>query len=220
MTNTTDEIGYFPATAPAAFQDGDTTAALVAPVLTALAEVVDVPVADLDRPTPCARYTVRELRDHVLGWLQLFAAAFDDPDRRVPRPDADGYRAADDARDPSQVVRAAADRLLGALDDGVLRSRIVMSQARMDGSAVAAMALGEYVIHGWDLATATGRAWSPSEAACTLSLEFFSGMITPEYRGDGEGGFFDVEVAVPDDAPVLDRLLGFAGRDPRWTPPA
>jgi uncharacterized protein (TIGR03086 family) len=189
-------------------------------VLAALADVVDVPDADLARPTPCTRYTVGELRDDVLGWLQLFAAAFDDPDRRAPRPDADGYRAAADDREPSQVVRAAADRLLGALDDGVLRSRIVMSQARMDGAAVAAMALGEYVIHGSDLARATGRDWSPSEDACELSLEFFGGMITPEYRGDGEGGFFDVEVPVPADAPALDRLLGFAGRDPHWTAPA
>jgi hypothetical protein len=46
-------------------------------------------------------------------------------------------------------------------------------------------------------------------------------MITPEYRSeDGAGGYFGPEVAVPDGAPALHRLLGFAGRDPSWTAPA
>ena len=43
-------------------------------------------------------------------------------------------------------------------------------------------------------------------------------MVAPEYRGP-DSGFFDVEVEVPAGAPALDRLLGFAGRDPAWERP-
>ena len=35
-----------------------------------------------------------------------------------------------------------------------------------------------------------------------------------------DGGLFGPPVPVPDDAPTLHRLLGAAGRDPAWTPPA
>lgn len=221
MTNATDEIPYFPAIAPAVFTDGAATAALFRPVLADLAEAVEVPDAALPAPTPCASFTVAGLRDHVLGWLQHFAVALSDPDRTSPRSDADAYRATDDERAPAEVVRESAAHLEAALVGDVLGRQVVMSTSRMDGSAVAAMALGEYLIHGWDLSVASGRHWAPSDAACDAAREFFEGMIAPEYRSeDGGGGFFAPEVPVPDDAPALHRLLGFAGRNPAWTPPA
>ena len=217
-TRTIDDYPYFPAPAPAVFSDAAATADLVRPVLAALAGVVDVPAAAGDAPTPCASYTVTTLRDHVLGWLQHFADAVTDPDRTQERADPVAYLAAADDRAPSEVVRDSARRIEAALAGDVLGRQVVMSQARMDGPAVLAMALGEYLIHGWDLAAATSRAWTPSEDACEAALEFFGGMITPEYRSeDGAGGMFGPELPMPDDAPALHRLLGFAGRDPSWT---
>ena len=94
-----------------------------------------------------------------------------------------------------------------------------MSQARMAGDGVLAMALGEYMIHAWDLAMSTGRPYFAPEAAVPPAHEFLRSMVAPEHRGP-ESGFFDVEVEVPADASPLDTLLGFAGRDPRWTAPA
>jgi hypothetical protein len=41
-------------------------------------------------------------------------------------------------------------------------------------------------------------------------------MLRPEFRGPDKA--FGVEVPVPDDAPVYDRLAGWFGRDPGWTP--
>ncbi len=215
------QVPYFPATAPAVFSDPPAVRSMFEPVLDALAEVVDVPDVWAAGRTPCASFSVEQLRDHVLGWLQHFATALTDPDRRADRPDPDTYRAAADERAPGDVVRAAAAVIGAEVDAGIAGRRVIMSQAAMDGDAVLAMALGEYLVHGWDLARATGRDWSVPEGACSAALDFFAAMITDEYRSaDGAGGFFGPQVAVPDDAAALDRLLGFAGRDPHWTAPA
>jgi uncharacterized protein (TIGR03086 family) len=217
------EIPYFPAPSLPALSQTDTALALIEPVLTALAEVVELPENFLARPTPCAEYTVGQLRDHVLAWLQFFAAAFADPDAATTRPDPGCYRVADDeaarAGGCGKVVLDSAATLHRALSAGVLQRQVVLSQSRMDAPAALGMVLGEYLVHGWDLARALDRPWTPSAQACAVAREFFAGTIGPEYRG-GDGGFFAAEVAVPDDAPELDRLIGFAGRDPRWTPPA
>jgi uncharacterized protein (TIGR03086 family) len=80
------------------------------------------------------------------------------------------------------------------------------------------MILWEYQMHGWDLARATGRPWSPPETAARESLAFAPGMLTADYQGEGKA--FAPPVPVPADAPALDRLLGLSGRDPHWQPPA
>lgn len=60
---------------------------------------------------------------------------------------------------------------------------------------------------------ASGQPWSPDEAALSSSLEFFRQMVTPQSRG---GNWFGAEVVVAEEASVLDRFLGFTGRDPGW----
>ena len=217
MTTTADEPPYFPASAPAEFADAGTAASYLEPVLEQLAEVMTRTTPDrLGDPTPCRKYDVATLRDHVLGWVQFFAAAFADPTRTTQRPDPDAYRAADDSRDLGDVVRRSARTLLDAVRGGVLDGQVVLLQSRMDGPAAFGMVLGEYLVHGWDLAVAVGAPWTPPEQACETALEFFRGVVVPEYRGE-EGGFFGEEVPVASDAPALDRLLGFAGRRPDWT---
>jgi uncharacterized protein (TIGR03086 family) len=216
MTTTADEPPYFPAPAPATLADGGTAVSYLEPVLDQLAEVVSRTTPQtLGGPTPCRRYDVATLRDHVLGWLQFFAAAFADPGRKAQRPDPDGYRAADDDRDLADVVRGSARTILDAVRGGVLDGQIVLLQSRMDGPAAFGMVLGEYLVHGWDLAVAVDAPWTPPERACEAALEFFRGVVVPEYRGE-EGGFFGEEVPVAPDATALDRLLCFAGRRPDW----
>lgn len=214
MTTTSSELPYFPAQAPAVFSGPpEPVVALFAPVFDALADVVDRPSGDdLTRPTPCASWDVGRLRNHVLGWLQFFAAALEDPQRSGPRPDPDSYRSEDDDRAPGEVVADAAARIELAVRSDARHGRVVVSQSVMDGSAVLAMMLGEYLVHGWDLAHALGLPWTPSEAACEAGLAFLRSTVRPEYR-DVDGGMFGPELSVPADAPAHDRLLAFAGRN-------
>ena len=218
MTTAPSHLPYFPATAPAVFTGPPAGAMeLLEPVLADLAVVVRRPsAAEARLPTPCDRFDVTALRDHVLGWVQFFAAALADPRCERPRPDPDAYRAGQDDRDPADVVRVAAASIAAAVRDGAGGGEVVLASSRMDGGAVLAMILGEYLLHGWDLARALDLPWSPAPDACEAALDFFRAMIAPEYRG-GDAGSFGPEVPVAAGAGAFERLLGFAGRDLRWS---
>lgn len=220
MTDPTTELPVFPTDAPAIFRDPEALTPLFAAVLERLAVVVDVAADDLDRPTPCASYTVADLRRHVLAWLQFFAAALTDPSGEAPRIDPEAWELPQGAS-ASGIVHASGSAIAAAARDGVAGQLVVMSQARMAGDGVLAMALGEYLVHGWDLAVATGRDDVDRSAfgdAAAPSLAFLRGMVRPEYRGP-DTGFFDAEITPPPDATAFEELLCFAGRDPGWAAP-
>ncbi len=208
-------------TAAAAVLSGpaDPLLELLLPVLDDLADAVEaVGEDDLPRPTPCAGYDVAGLRDHAVGWLDFFAAALADPEGTGVRPDPTAYTAATDGREPADVVREAARSLAASVRDGVHRRPAVrLWQADLPGSVAVGMILGEYLVHGWDLRRALGLPWEADPRAADAAREVLAAMMRPEYRG-GPDGMFGEEVAVPAGAPAGDRLLGFAGRDPRWTP--
>ena len=80
------------------------------------------------------------------------------------------------------------------------------------------VALDEIVVHGWDVAKATGQPFSVDPATLQAVHDLviqFSGPGTEEQRAGG----FGPEIAVPADAPLLDRVLGMVGRHADWTPP-
>jgi uncharacterized protein (TIGR03086 family) len=188
------------------------TADLLVAVLADLAPVMGgISREQLHDPTPCTEYDVEQLRDHVLGWLTTFAAGFADPDGQAPRAGLSGYQAPADA---AAEVRAAADMLARAVSAGAAGRPLRLGDSAMPGEMALGMILWEYQVHGWDLARATGQPWSPPAAAAEESLNFAPTMLTDDYQGDGKA--FGKPVAVPDQAPPLDRLLGLSGRDPGW----
>jgi uncharacterized protein (TIGR03086 family) len=76
------------------------------------------------------------------------------------------------------------------------------------------VAMNELVIHGWDLARATGQDYAPDTASLQVAYELLAASTDPESRQ----GIFGPVVDVPADAPLLDRAIGLSGRDPSWTP--
>ncbi len=210
-----DDLPIFPAPSPAVLSDREAAAKLFADVFEQLATVVDVPPAVASAPTPCDKFTVVELQRHVLAWLQFFAQALNDPNGETGRIDPDQWSPSE-GDNPVAIVHRAAGQFQQAISrvpDGEL---ISMVQARMPKEAVLAMALGEYLTHGWDLSVSTGASWSPSEAAAEPALEFLRATVAPEYRGPGSGFFAD-EVQPAADASVFEQLLCFCGRDPNWS---
>jgi uncharacterized protein (TIGR03086 family) len=69
----------------------------------------------------------------------------------------------------------------------------------------------ELAVHSWDLARATGQSTDLDPEVAQRGLDFMSAALTPENRGAA----FGPAVTLPDDAPVFERLVAFAGRDPR-----
>jgi len=218
--NDIDELPVFPTPPAPAVADPATAKARFEPVLGHLARMVDVDADDLGRPTPCQDYDVAALRHHVLGWLQFFAAALNDPDGATERIDPESWVLEPEIESPAAIVERASADIAAAIDAGVAERLVTMSQARMAGDGVLAMALGEYLVHGWDLARATGRDWPPAtdESTAEIALAFLQGTVAPEYRGP-DSGFFDQEVEAPPGATTFERLLCFAGRQPDWTMP-
>src|SRR4051794_13176876 len=190
---------------------------LIEPVLNDLADVVAaIRPEQFTDPTPCPGFDVGQLRAHVLGWVTFFAAAFDDPEGRTERPDPKQQPAPEDPQAGAEVVRSAAARIKAAVDGGVAERPVVMMQSTLPGSTMLRMTIWEYLAHGHDLAVATGQPWNPPSAAVEDALEFGPTMLSDEYRGVDKD--FGPIVPVPPDAPAMDRLLGFTGRDPHWRP--
>ena len=72
------------------------------------------------------------------------------------------------------------------------------------------MTLMEYLTHGWDLATATAQPIPFTDDEAEEVLERARATLPPQFQGDGMP--FGAPVPVPDDAPALQRLMGFMGR--------
>jgi uncharacterized protein (TIGR03086 family) len=189
------------------------TADLLRTVLEQLAPVVDaIAPEQLHDPTPCTEFDVKQLRDHILGWLTTFAAGFADPEGRAPSANIDRYHP---PADPAEEVRAATEKLDQALRGGAADRPLWLGEHSMPGDLAVEMLLWEYQVHGWDLARATGQRWSPPPVAAQRTLEFAPAMLTDDYQGEGKA--FGDPVPVPDNAAPLDRLIGLSGRDPGWS---
>jgi uncharacterized protein (TIGR03086 family) len=166
-------------------------------------------------PTPCTDFDLGALRQHVLGWLTVFAAALTDPDGAEPRPDAASYQAPDDPEQAAAQVRRSAAQISAALAGGVADRPVrLLGADPLPGAMVVGMLTGEVIAHGWDLARSAGLPWNPPAETCDAALAALNGMLQPQYRGEGKP--FSVEVAAADDASPLSRLVAFSGRDPEW----
>ena len=180
--------------------------------LARLARGVDDAV--LDRPTPCPDYAVR----HLLAHLEGLAVAFRDAARKRLGPTTD---TSPDSALP-ELAPGWRDRLPGVLGELAEAGREPsategMTRAggvELPGAVAAAVATDELVVHGWDLARATGQEYRPDPAALRSAHAF----LVETARGPEEerSAIFGPVVPVPGDAPLLDRAIGLSGRDPQW----
>jgi uncharacterized protein (TIGR03086 family) len=189
-----------------------------------MSQAVDVAVgairgagpARLDDPTPCAEFTARKLLHHLAFGLLLAQLS---AERRGTDPSWTSYDIApylDGVPEEQWAELAAAQGAATArawADLAAWEGETTFGGSPMPAAAVGSMMTSEFVLHGWDLATATGGTVDVSEGLAATALE---GVQAIAQMGR-DGGWFGAEVALPVDASTLDRALAASGRDPRWT---
>jgi uncharacterized protein (TIGR03086 family) len=175
-----------------------------------------VPDDLLDAPTPCLEYTLGDLVDHIRRLTIAFTAA--------AKKDTAGMtsgRAPGDAKSLGDDWRTRIPRDLSALaeawrEPAAWTGMTMAGGIDLPGELAGIIVLDELVVHGWDVARASGQDFDQDRD----SVEAVYGFVK-QFSSAGEEareGMFGPEVAVADDAPLLDRLLGLTGRDPSWSP--
>jgi uncharacterized protein (TIGR03086 family) len=175
--------------------------------------VSDLQLAD---PTPCPDYSVGDLLDHIGGLSLAFtAAARKDTDGPTGQPPSgDASRLGDDWRhDFPQRLAALAQAWR---DPSAFEGMTKAGGIDLPGQIAGLVALDELVVHGWDLARATGQAYHCDQPTLANVQDFVSQFSAPGQE-DQRSGLFGPVVHVPDDAPLLDRVIGLTGRDPKWS---
>ncbi|MFE9706530.1 TIGR03086 family metal-binding protein [Streptomyces sp. NPDC005930] len=168
----------------------------------------------LGDPTPCPDLAVRNL----LGHLTYLAVAFRDAARKDLSPTTDtspGSSVPDIGPDWREDLAKA----LGEVADAWREPDAWTGMTRaggidLPGAVAGAVVADELVIHGWDLARATGQEYAPDPAALQAAYGLLAGAAEESERGEG---MFGPVVAVPADAPLLERAVGLSGRDPGWS---
>lgn len=195
----------------------ETTCPDLTPAASAVAAVVaGVRDDQLGAPTPCPDMNVAALLDHLHGLAWAFTAAAEkspEAATTVPHADAGSLTPVWRQEIPARLTTLARawtvpDAWTGMTAAGGLE---------LPGEIAGTVALDEIVLHGWDLAVATGQTFRPDDASVEAVYGFTAAMSAPGQEA-GREGLFGPVVDVPGDAPTFERALGYAGRDPRWTP--
>ena len=84
----------------------------------------------------------------------------------------------------------------------------------LPGVIAGVIALDEVLVHGWDLAVATDQPYTVEPHLLEAVYDFL--RSSAEQNPDGTPGLFGPPVPLPEDAPLLNRVIGPAGRDPAW----
>lgn len=174
-------------------------------ILPTLSAMVDrIGPSQLNNATPCAKFTVHDVLDHMIVLGGAFAYWFRGAEApELNAPPVYGWV-------PAAEFRKAMDDLLDAVKSpGAMERTIAAPIGEMPGSTFAQFVAFDGLIHGWDLASATGLDYGLPPAVIASVDEFARGALTSEMR---DGDTFKAATPAPEDASQLERLVAFSGR--------
>ncbi len=165
----------------------------------------------LDNPSPCDAWTVRDVLNHVTGGAEMFAICVRDGSMsdamvgeimtgdRLGDDYKASFHAAADAANESFAIPGAMDRM------------VKLPFGEMPAGMAVNLAIFDVTTHAWDMAKATGQSTDLDPDVVAIAYQVAQTMLSDDLRN---AGLFGQEVALAQDAPVADRLAAFAGRTP------
>jgi uncharacterized protein (TIGR03086 family) len=147
--------------------------------------------------TPCAKFDVNELVDHLMGSIVSLGGAV-------------GVTITPDETAPLEVrVADAAQALLEGWRTRGLEGNVSLGTTDMPAQMVSGILTMEFLVHAWDFAQATGQELPHDDVLGTFALGLAQGLIAPNLR---DGDRFAEEVLVGPDVDAISRLAAFTGR--------
>jgi uncharacterized protein (TIGR03086 family) len=156
--------------------------------------------------SPCAGWTVRDVVNHTVGGMRIFAAELTGREPEAEH-EADWL-----GSDPVTAYNAAAELDLAAWRaPNTLAGTVTISLGTLPAGFAAVIHLIELLVHGVDVAVATSQQHLVDESLCEQVLASLVAMGGVDaYRAPG---IFDAEVTTPPGAPAHQRLSAYLGRD-------
>jgi uncharacterized protein (TIGR03086 family) len=166
----------------------------------------------LSAPTPCDKWDTRTLVNH---WVLYTSHGLEHRALRKQLPESLTER--DFAAEPdwAQAYAAQLDRAVAAwADPAAWEGEVDLGFAKMPAAEIASLVVKETVVHGWDIAQATGQEYRCSAGLAQLILKVVDehAEVYRQYEGFAE----PVPLPDPDSVTAFDRALALSGRDPRW----
>jgi uncharacterized protein (TIGR03086 family) len=177
----------------------------------ARSRVVGIGDTALDSATPCANWDLRQLVNHAVNAATTAAGVLSGVDKVDPWSRSADEMADTDSGWPNPLVRydETIATILDAVKNGACQQLFLLQGAQMPGEMLARAATFDSVVHGWDIAKATGQDPTiPPELAETFIA--FAAMI-PEDSEMRSLAFGPKLPADPSASPT-DRLVALLGR--------
>ena len=153
--------------------------------------------AELSTATGCDEWDVRTLLNHMLDTQRFFVGNARGQEASPPSPTPPNLLTDDAAAD---FQRARAETIATFGKPGVIEKT---------GPSLG-IAFSDQLLHGWDLAKATGQDATMPAGLPEAAYAIVHGRFTEDQRK----GVFKPEIEIGADASPQDRLLAYTGRDP------
>ena len=165
--------------------------------------------AQFSGTTPCAKWNVKDLSNHLVGGAMMFGS-ITRGETMPEMSEAPDFTSGDIV----STFDAAKQSVLAAWQEsGVFEREMVFPFGTLPAEVAARVQTMEVVIHTWDLAHATGQIESLDDSLAETVLGF-AGAIVPDSSRNADGEPFGFVVAEPDSASPYARLAGLMGRTP------
>ena len=153
----------------------------------------------LSNDTPCGKFAVRDVLTHMIGGTTAFAAAFRGHSEPPVAPTGD------ELANFGPTLTALGESMHGP---GALDRTIQAPFGEVPGDTFARFVVLDGLVHGWDMAVATGQSYEPPAALVDAAIAFGTDALEPLRDGDT----FAMATTPPANATPIERLAALTGR--------